>query len=315
MSKKDNDRGQSQISKYVWIINAVYQAGKITYEELNEKWLDDDISNGKSLPKRTFDRWREAILDMFGIFIDNERKGEYCYFIQNEDDIKNNGIRSWIFNTYSVTNTLASCLGIKDRILLEYVPSGQEYLQPIIEAMKENRVVNMTYYNHWEDEEKNYDVQPLCVKLYRQRWYMVGRGNFSDPDNEAMWIYCLDRIRYLQVKDETFKTPKDWSPKEYFEGCFGVIRDDETEVETVKLKVNADQSNYLRSLPLHPSQEEIETSDDYSIFTLRVRPTFDFYQELLKNGETLEVLEPTWLRKDFKDIVKRMAALYKGDKK
>ena len=313
MAKKDNERGQSQISKYVWIINAVYQAGKITFEELNEKWLDDDISNGKSIPKRTFDRWREAILDMFGVFIDNEHKGEYCYFIQNEDDIKNNGIRSWIYNTYSVTNTLASCLDIKDRILLEYVPSGQEYLQPIIEAMKENRVVNMTYYNHWEDEEKNYDVQPLCVKLCRQRWYMVGRGNFSNPDNEAMWIYCLDRIRYLQVKDETFKMPKDWNAEEYFEGCFGVIRDHDINKEMVKLKVNAGQANYIRGLRLHESQKEVERNDDYSIFTLFIRPMQDFMQEMLWNHDNMEVLEPLWFREVMAETTERMFNRYKKD--
>ena len=79
----------------------------------------------------------------------------------------------------------------------------------------------------------------------------------------------------------------------------------------MKLKVNADQSNYLRSLPLHHSQEEIETNDDYSIFTLRVRPTFDFQQELLKHGDTLEVLEPQWLRKEMTATIKRMFNKYK----
>lgn len=43
-----------------------------------------------------------------------------------------------------------------------------------------------------------------------------------------------------------------------------------------------------------------------SIFTLQVRPTFDFQQELLWNGDTLEVLEPLWLRKEMAGTVKRM---------
>ncbi len=72
------------------------------------------------------------------------------------------------------------------------------------------------------------------------------------------------------------------------------------------MKVSADQSNYLRSLPLHPSQEETERNADYSIFTLQVRPTFDFQQELLWNGDALEVLEPLWLRKEMAGMVKRM---------
>ena len=87
----NNDRGQSLISKYVWVIETIHRAKKISFEELNRKWLDDDISRGVEIPKRTFDNWRYAIADMFGIFIENEHKGEYRYYIMNEEDITKNG--------------------------------------------------------------------------------------------------------------------------------------------------------------------------------------------------------------------------------
>ena len=312
MAKKDYERGQSLISKYVWVVNTIYQAGRISFEELNEKWLDDDISNGKSIPKRTFDNWRLAILDMFGVFIDNEHRGDYCYYIQNEDDIKNNGIRSWIFNTYSVTNTLASCLGIKDRILLEYVPSGQEYLQPIIEAMKENRVLNMTYKSYWKDKEKNYDVQPLCLKLFRQRWYVIVHGNDGEEDSR-IWICALDRILSLQKTEMTFNMPKDWDTEAYFDGFIGLIRDEDYDKEMVKLKVDAGQANYIRDLKIHKSQQEAECNSEYSIFTYCLRPTFDFQQELLWNADKVEVLEPQWLRDEMADTIQKMLNLYNED--
>ena len=81
-----NDRGQSLISKYVWVIETIYKAGKISFKELNEKWLDDDISRGVDIPKRTFDNWRYVIWDMFGINIANEGSGEYRYYNENEKD-------------------------------------------------------------------------------------------------------------------------------------------------------------------------------------------------------------------------------------
>ena len=108
------------------------------------------------------------------------------------------------------------------------------------------------------------------------------------------------------MTEEPFKYPDDFSPEVYFEGCFGVIRGDGTEIEMVKLKVSADQANYLRSLPLHPSQKELVRTGDYSIFSVEVRPTFDFQQELLWNGDAIEVLEPLWLRKEMAGITKRM---------
>ena len=302
----DNERGQSLITKYVWVIETIYRKRKISFKELNELWLRDDISRGVDIPKRTFDNWRYVISDMFGIDISNEKCGEYRYFIENEYDLRHNGIRSWLYNTLCVSNALARSQSIKDRILLEYVPSGQEYLQPIIEAMKENRVLNITYHSYWKDEENNFDVQPYCVKLFRQRWYMLARSTYPYYYEKGPIIYALDRIYDLSVTEETFKIPKDWDAQEYFNGCFGIIADQCLEPQTVKLKVSAGQANYIRDLKMHESQEEIERNDEYSIFKYYLRPTFDFQQELLWNGEDLEVLEPLWLRKEIACKIKRM---------
>ena len=123
----NNDRGQSLISKYVWVIETIYRAKKISFKELNEKWLDDDISRGVEIPKRTFDNWRYVIWDMFGIDIANENRGEYRYYISNVEDISKNGLRSWLYNTFCVSNALANSQSIKDRIILECVPSGQDF--------------------------------------------------------------------------------------------------------------------------------------------------------------------------------------------
>ena len=72
------------------------------------------------------------------------------------------------------------------------------------------------------------------------------------------------------------------------------------------LKVNSSQANYIRDLRLHESQVERERNDQYSIFELLVKPTFDFQQEILWNGEDIEVLEPMWLRNEIANKVNRM---------
>ena len=233
-----NDRGPTLIAKYVWVIDTIYRAGKISFKELNRRWVgDEEISQGKELAKRTFDNWRYAIGDLFKLDIGNENCGEYCYYIENEEDIFNNGLGSWMLNTISVSNVLTKSESVKDRILLEFVPSGQEYLQPIIEAMKDNKVLNMTYHSYWKDEENSFDVHPYCVKLFRQRWYMVALSTYSYYHQKGPRIYALDRIQDLQQTEESFEMPKDWNAEEYFEGCFGVIADHHTKIQTVKLKV------------------------------------------------------------------------------
>ena len=307
----NNDRGQSLISKYVWVIETIYRAKKISFKDLNEKWLRDvDISRGVVIPKRTFDNWRYAIWDMFNINIVNENHGEYRYYIENEKDISQNGLRSWLYDTICVSNALANSMSIKDRIVLEYVPSGQNFLQPIIEAMKENRVLNITYHSYWKEEENSFDVQPFCIKLFRQRWYLIARSTYSYYYEQGPRIYALDRIKSLHKTEETFEMPKDWSAEKYFESCFGIIADQRIEPQKVKLKVSAGQANYIRDLKLHESQDEIEKYEEYSIFSYTLRPEYDFMQEILRNGEDMEVLEPVWLRQKMADIIKRLNDKY-----
>ena len=302
----NNDRGQSLITKYVWVIETIHRRRKISFKELNELWLRDDISRGVEIPKRTFDNWRYVIWDMFGINIVNENCGKYRYYIENEEDINKNRLRSWLYSTFCVSNALANSQSIKDRIILEYVPSGQHYLQPIVEAIRENRVLNITHQSYQKDKESTFDVQPYCVKLFRQRWYMLGRGTNSYYYEKGPIFYCLDRIHHLHKIDETFAMPKDWDANEFFDGCFGIIVNQDIEPQTVKLKVSAVQANYIRDLKMDESQEEIERNEKYSIFKYFIRPSFDFQQEILWNGEHMEVLEPLWLRKEIAGIIKRM---------
>ena len=312
MAKKDKDRGPDLMSKYVWLINAIYRAKRISYNDLNERWRrDDGISRGRDLPKRTLKRWFNTIETLFGIDISNENCGEYRYYIDNIEDIDDGGLQSWLFKTFTVSNALTGCMSIKDRIQLEYVPSGDLYLQPIIDAMKENRVLNITYKSYWKDRESNYDVQPLCLKLFRQRWYVIVRKDDAG-DDAKIWICGLDRILSLEKTDKTFTMPKNWDVQAYFDGFIGVIRSEEYEKEIVKLKVDADQANYLRDLKIHRSQQEVERNDEYSIFTFFLRPTFDFQQELLWNADRVEVLQPQWLRDEMARLIKEMSDLYQN---
>lgn len=307
------ERGPNLIRKYVWVLETICRAKEkgITFNELNEKWMEDDISGGVDLPKRTFNNWRYVIADLFQIDIDcKTNSGEYRYYIRNEAELTKDGLRSWLYNTISVSNALLNSQKIKDRILLEYVPSGQDHLYTIIEAMKENRVLSITYYSYRKDEEYSFDVQPYCVKLFRQRWYMVALSTYTYYKEKGPRLYALDRIKSLQTTEETFEMPKEWSAEDYFYGCFGIIAEQSVKMETVKLKVKASQANYIRDLPMHESQKETERNDEYSIFEYYLRPQYDFIQELLWHGEDMEVLEPLTLREQIIGKIEAMLNNY-----
>lgn len=300
----------NQTNKLVWIVETINKVKMITFKRLNEKWMDNiDLSDGAELSKRTFHKWRDSILDTFGLSIECEKGGEYRYYISNIDDIRNGSIENWLLSTYSVSNSLMGSKSIKDRIILEDVPSGMNFLDPIIDAMKKNRLIHIIYYNYWRGDERQHYVMPLCVKLFRQRWYMVGKSWSTG----IVTIFCLDRIKDFRLSSHTFKYPEDFEPNEFFQEYFGVIADANTKVEHVILKVSAGQSNYLRDLPMHQTQIEKEQHEEYSIFELDIRPTFDFQQEILWSGEDIEVIKPIWLRKEIAGKIKRMWNKYNKD--
>lgn len=297
----------NQINKYVWLVNTIYRAKKISFEDINRKWLANvELSEGIELPLRTFHKWRIAVEETFGLIIENEKRGDYRYYIVNEEEVSSQGMLSWMINTISTSNLLLENKSLNDRILLEYVPSGQKYLQPILDAMKKSCLIHFTYYNYWRNDYRQHCVEPYCVKLFRQRWYLVGKMLGAN----TILVYSLDRMSEFRMSERTFSYPDDFSPELFFRNCFGIIAGDGTDTEHVVLKVSAGQANYLRDLPLHSSQEETEQNSEYSIFELNIRPTFDFQQEILLNGEDMEVLQPKWLREEIAGKIKRMCNKY-----
>ena len=301
---------KNTVNKYVWLVDTIYKAKKISFEDINGRWLENDMSEGDALSIRTFHKWRIAIEEMFGLVIENEQGGQYRYYIQNADELKNGSMRSWLFNTLTVSNLMLDSMSIKDKVLFEEIPDGEQYLPVILEALKKNLVLGVTYQSYWRDEANTFEVEPYCLKAFKQRWYLVARSPYYDK----VMIYALDRVQWLGLTDKSFKYPKNFNAEDYFEDCFGIIADHNVSIETVKIKVSAGQANYLRSLTLHQTQREIERTDEYSIFTVRLRPTFDFRQEILSQGSDIEVLEPKWFRDEVAEISKHMWNKYKDDK-
>jgi hypothetical protein len=294
-------------NRYIWLADVIYRAGEITFEEINAKWLRSEMSEGKEIPLRTFHNHRQAIEELFNINIKCDKGKGYLYYIENKDDIKQNSIRTWLLNTFSVNNLINESHRLKERILFEQIPSGQRFLRSVIEAMSNDQRIEITYQSFWQDAPKVSELEPYCVKVFKQRWYLLA----FNPSYKALRIYALDRILDLCATEKTFKLPKDFHAETFFENSFGIIVDEDIAVCILKIKVYGNKRKFLKTLPLHHSQEEIETDESFSVFSYFLSPTFDFRQEILSHGDEIEVLSPQWFRDEIKDVVQRMNKLYK----
>ena len=164
--------------QYIWIINTFRTYRKLTLEELNQKWINDDVANGNPLQRSSFNRHRDAIQDMFGIIIDCEPK-TYKYFIGNQEVLSDDSISQWLFSTLNVHGVLADSAAVKERLVLEETPAGEQYLDTIIRAIKSNHRLLMGY-KKFEAEGYEKVVCPYALKLFRQRWYLLA---LNDEDH------------------------------------------------------------------------------------------------------------------------------------
>lgn len=296
----------TKFKEYIWLVNTIYQAKAITFAEINERWLKTEMSEGVEMARTTFYRHKCAIEDIFGIYIDCDKKNGNKYYIGNEYVLREDSVQNWMFSTLSVGNMVEESQSLHNRILLEHVPSGGDKLQQVIKAMKESRKVSMTYRRYGSPANASYTLAPYCVKLFRQRWYLVARfesGMFS--------TFSFDRMEKVDLLDEKFKIDEDFDAAEFFSDSYGIVVDDKMAPERIVLRAYGYERYYLRDLPLHHSQRLIVSTDDYCDFELTLRPTSDFKAQLLSRGEWVEVLEPQSLADEIVEWHKNAIERYK----
>ena len=311
------------LRRHIWILSELYQHPKgLTYKEFAERWERSSQNVlGTSLPKRTFADCLRAIEETFDIDISSDARNGYRYRIVQRDWLENDRVKDWLLSAFAVNGLLQDSRGLRERVMFEDIPSGNDYLVEVLKAMRDNHVLAVTYQDYFDKEPRDILLEPYCVRVFRQRWYVVGVMENKPKGKEPTELtnqgrirrYALDRIVTLEQTDATFKMPRGFSVDDYFTNAFGIIVEpEEYDVETIHMKVYDinHRREYLRSLPLHHSQREIEQTANYSVFELRLAPTYDFVQAILSMGDEVEVLTPEYVRQEVRRRVKEMHQRY-----
>jgi hypothetical protein len=290
----------AKFKEYIWLVNTIRRARRITFAEINERWVETDMSGGVELARSTFNRHKDAIEDIFGIIIDCDKKDGFKYYIANKSVLREDTIQNWLLSSLTVHSAVQKGVSLHKRILLENVPSGYKYLQPILEAMKSNHCISFTYQKYNDAEIKTY---------YKQRWYMLTKVK------QQFRTFSLDRIKSLEILAQSFQLDEEFDAEDYFYDYFGVFRDESIPPQKVVIRASKAERPYLRDLPLHHSQKEITTTADYSDFSYFISPTDDFIGEILRKKDRLYVISPIELREKVLKGIQEMEKNYKKQKK
>jgi len=297
------------LQRYKTIINFLKINKYASFEEIERRLelslLDLGHIDGYSL--RTFQRDIKDMEEIYDIAIKYDRS-QKAYFIES---LQPDWASQRLMESFDVMNIIQAGSDLANIIEFEkHTPSGSENLFGIIHAIKNNVILQFNHHSFWKDESSFRTVEPLGVKEYKRRWYMVAK----DTKDGRVKTFGLDRISNLLYTQEKFRYPQNFSIYKLFQHAYGIILGDEgQQPEEVILSFTADQGKYIKSLPLHTSQKVlIDNADEYRI-SLNVYTTFDLEMDIKAWGENVEVLAPTGLRNAIKHSLVKSSKYYSKD--
>ncbi len=255
-----------------------------------------------NITKHTFQRDLEKIRSIYNIDIqyDFSRK---VYFIEWDErsDFNARILESFdIFNALNLSERLSNNIHFEKR-----KPQGTENLYGLLHAIKNQFQIQFNYQKFWDDELTQRTAEPYALKEFRNRWYVLA----NDLKDQEVKSFALDRLSDLEVTKKPFQFPDNFNVNQHYQYSFGIISPNGQKPEEIILSFYPLLGKYIKSLPLHESQQILIDNEEELRIKLHLVITYDFIMELLSYGENLKVLKPESLihklKTTFQNVLKR----------
>ena len=299
------------ISRYLLILKKLKVKPYSTYEELqiyieNQfdflQMQDDTLNVGFS--KRTLQRDIKEIRNVFGIDIEYSKTNKGYYISQSETENMNfqRMIEAFdMFNSLNLAQDLTPFIHLEKRR-----PQGTENLYGLLHAIKNKLKIKFTYQKFWEEELSQRIVEPYALKEFKNRWYVLAK----DSKDNNIKSFALDRLTNLEITNQTYQYPDNYSIEQSYRYCFGIISPNDEEPQDIILLFNPFQGKYIKTLPLHETQQVLVDNDKETRIKLKLCLTHDLIMELLSFGDNMKVIEPKSLADEIKQAHKNAYKQY-----
>lgn len=273
------------------------QQSRSTFKELSE-YLDchAEFSNEViGFSKRTFQRDIQDIRAIFNIDILYDRKTK-AYFIDNVDK---SGATDRMLETFEMFNALNLTDGLSHFIQFERrKPQGTNHFHGLLHCIKNHFVVSFSYHKYDDDMIVDRKVEPYALKEFKSRWYLIAK----DRNDSYVKTFGLDRIRELSITKKKFKPDNDFNVNDLYREYFGIVNTSTDKAEEIILSFDKFNGKYIKSFPLHESQQILTDNEKETRIRLFLHTTLDFEIELLSHGDRVKVIAPDSLRKRVRGI-------------
>jgi predicted DNA-binding transcriptional regulator YafY len=289
------------ISRYLLIIKKLKVKTYSTYEDLQAyidrqfdylQMQDDNLHIGFS--KRTFQRDIREIRNIFGIDIEYSKSQKGYFISQNENDNMN---FQRMMEAFDLFNSLNFAQDLSPFIHLEKRrPQGTENLQSLLHSIKTRCQIKFSYQKFGEEELSHRLVEPYALKEFKNRWYVIAK----DKKDTLIKSFALDRLTLLEITNQPYLYPENYNVEQNYRYCFGIISPSDSEPQDLILSFVPFQGKYIKTLPLHETQQIIVDNEKEMKVKLRLCLTHDLFMELLSFGDNMKVIEPKSLAAQIK---------------
>lgn len=186
---------------------------------------------------------------------------------------------------------------------------GLHYLDTIYKSIISKRSIKMEYQSFKARDPKIFNFHVWWLKEFKNRWFAVGVRD----KNMHISTLALDRIVRIDKSGEDYLENSEINPSEFYKDVFGVTVSKTLRKTTIKFHVFPNHAPYIKTKPIHSSQEIIMEDENGITFSIKVQLNFEIERELLGYADGLIVISPPHLKKTFKEKVERMKELYNTD--
>ena len=295
---------RESVLRYIHIMNKL-RTGPATFEQIDDYLTRHSELQGSNfnMSKRQFQRDLKDIESIFEVEIkfDFRRK---IYAINDDENSEMSKRRMEaldVFNALKIGESSSQSIHFEKR-----KPQGTENFHGLLHAIKNQLQISFTYQKYWEDTITHRTVEPLALKEFRNRWYLLA----NDQKDNQVKSFAFDRLTELEITKKRFQPDVNFDVNEHYKFCFGIISPTDHELAEVILSFDPFQGKYIKSLPLHETQE-ILVEDEHEVrVKLKIYLTHDFLMEILSHGENVKVIQPISLIEELKNSYQKALAQY-----
>jgi len=185
---------------------------------------------------------------------------------------------------------------------------GLKLLNPLYNYIVHRQTLRILYQSFSATEPTEFILCPYLLKEFRNRWFLFG----GKASNLLMFNLALDRIVSVEPVDVPFRENPEFDPEHFFDDVIGVSKNIHNTPRRVKFWASADQSKYIKTKPIHPSQKlKSENPDDGScIFQIEVVINIEMYSVFMSYGPGIKIIYPHNAVSYMRDKLREAADLY-----